>query len=134
MKKLIVYPLECLLVLTLGLILTTPRNMFAQTHVVSPSQIQKDLATTSTARQKNREQLDRFFSSEQARKALHLAHIDSREVTSAIDQLSSSDLAMLAARSANAQREFAAGNMDNHDLLLILVGIAALILIIVAVR
>ena len=44
------------------------------------------------------------------------------------------ELANLAARSAKAQREFAAGNIDNHDLLMILVGIAILILIIVAVR
>ncbi len=62
------------------------------------------------------------------------ANIDPQQVTNAISQLNDAELASLAARSARAQRDFAAGDMNNHDLLLILVGIAALILIIVAVR
>jgi hypothetical protein len=48
--------------------------------------------------------------------------------------LNDQELAQLASRATNAQKDFAAGNIDNHDLLLILVGIAVLILIIVAVH
>lgn len=134
MKKLLTYTSECLLALALGLILATPRSMFAQSHVVAPSQIQKDLTTASATRQKNREQVDSFLSSAQAQQALKSAHMDSRQVTNAVAQLSDSDLATLAARAANAQKDFAAGDINNHDLLIIIVAIAALILIIVAVR
>ncbi len=62
------------------------------------------------------------------------AKIDPQQVTNAVSQLNNEELARLAARSAKAQKDFAAGNIDNHDLLIILVGIAVLILIIVAVH
>jgi len=51
-----------------------------------------------------------------------------------VQQLDDEDLARLSARAENAQREFAAGNLSDRDLLIILVAVAALILIIVAVR
>lgn len=134
MKKLLVYPVESAVVLALALILATPRDMLAQNHVVSPSEMQKDLATASAARQHNRDKIDRFLSSEEARRAMKSAHIDSRQVKNAVSQLSDNELAMLAARATKAQKDFAAGDIDNHDLLIILVGVAVLILIIVAVR
>ncbi len=62
------------------------------------------------------------------------AKIDPQQVANAVSQLNNEELARLAARSAKAQKDFAAGNIDNHDLLIILVGIAVLILIIVAVH
>jgi hypothetical protein len=48
--------------------------------------------------------------------------------------LSDQELARLAVRSETAQKDFAAGRISDRDLLIILVGIAALILVIVAVR
>lgn len=134
MKKFLAFPIECALVLVLGLLIATPREMFAQDHLVSPSELQRDLAKASAARQHNQEQVERFLSSEEARRAMKASHINYQQVDSAISQLSDGELAMLATRSAQAQKDFAAGDIDNHDLLLILVGIAALILIIVAVR
>ena len=52
----------------------------------------------------------------------------------AVAGLSDEELAHLASRAQKAQADFAAGNMGDRDLLIILVCIAALILIIVAVR
>lgn len=129
-----VYPVECALVLALGSVIATPQNLFAQDHVVPPSQIQKDVTTASAARKKNLDQVKSFLSSEEAQHAMKSAHVDYRQVTNAVSQLSDNDLAMLAARASKAQKDFAAGNIDNHDLLIIVVAIAALILIIVAVR
>ena len=62
------------------------------------------------------------------------AHMDPVQVTTAVASLSDAQLAQLAARSQKAQADFAAGSMSNRDLLIIIVAIAALILIIVAVR
>lgn len=134
MKKFVVFPIECAIVAALALLLATPREMFAQDHVVSPSELQRELAAASAVRQQNRERLESFLSSAEARQALKTAHISYSRVNMAVSQLSDSELAMLAQRSANAQAELAAGDINNHDLLLILVGVAALILIIVAVR
>ena len=89
---------------------------------------------SSAARQRNQEQVRSFLSSEQAKRAMKEAKIDPQQVANAVSQLNNEELARLAARSAKAQKDFAAGNIDNHDLLIILVGIAVLILIIVAVH
>jgi hypothetical protein len=122
------------LVLLLGLILASPGAALAQDHVVSPGEIQKDAAGASAARQQHVRQLDGFLSTKEAQQALRSAHMDSEEVKAAVEQLDEEDLARLSARAEKAQREFAAGNLSDRDLLIILVCVAALILIIVAVR
>jgi hypothetical protein len=60
--------------------------------------------------------------------------MDPMQVKTAVSSLSDQELAQLASRSTKAQADFAAGRIDDRDLLIILVAIAALILIIVAVR
>jgi hypothetical protein len=60
--------------------------------------------------------------------------MDPAKVKTAVSSLSSAELAQLAARTQQAQADFAAGTLDNRDLLLLILGVAALILIIVAVR
>jgi Flp pilus assembly protein TadB len=87
----------------------------------------------SQARQANLDTLNRFFSSDQAQKALTSAHMDPSQVTTAVSSLNDQELAQLAARANHAQGDFAAGNISDRDLLIILVCIAALILVIVAV-
>lgn len=120
--------------LLVGSLVAVPQAILAQSHVVSPGEIQKDVSAASAARLHNEEQVRNFLSTKEAQRAMQSADIDPQQVTQAISQLNDAQLASLAARSAAAQRDFAAGDMDNHDLLLILVGIAVLILIIVAVR
>jgi hypothetical protein len=134
MKRSLFSAVGPVLVLLLGLILASPGVVFAQDHVVSPTEIQKDAAGASAARQQHVQQLDGFLSSKQAQQALKSAHMDGQEVKAAVQQLDDEDLARLSARAENAQREFAAGNLSDRDLLIILVAVAALILIIVAVR
>ena len=134
MKRSLFSAVGPVLVLLLGLILTSPGAALAQDHVVSPGEIQKDAAGASAARQQHVQQLDGFLSSKEARQALKSAHMDSQEVKAAVQQLDDEDLARLSARAEKAQREFAAGSLSDRDLLIILVAVAALILIIVAVR
>lgn len=112
------------------------QNLHAQAsdHLVSPSQLRQATVDASQSRQQNLDTLRDFLSSAQAQKALDSAHISQQQVNKAVAGLSDADMAQLAARANKAQSDFAAGNIDNHDLLIILVAIAALILIIVAVR
>jgi Flp pilus assembly protein TadB len=125
---------QFLFVVSLSILLTIPQNAWAQNHVVSPSDIQKDVAAASTSREKQVAQLESFFSSPQAQRAMKSVHITYQQVDNAVQQLSSDDLARLSARSETAQKDFAAGNISNRDLLIIILGILALTLIIVAVR
>ncbi|HTV60334.1 MAG TPA: hypothetical protein VMJ93_15785 [Verrucomicrobiae bacterium] len=126
--------IELVFTLLLAAALATPQDVFAQNHVVSPTQLQKDVAAASSVRQKNLDQLESFLESPEAVRAMKSAHLDYREVQKAVPQLSDQDLAMLSARSVKAQKDFAAGDITDRDLLIILVAVAALILIIVAVR
>ena len=113
-----------------------PKNVIAQDsqHLVSPSDLQRATVDASQTRQQNIDTLNSFFSSDQAQKALQSAHMNPQEVKKAVAGLSDQELAQLASRAQKAQNDFAAGNMSNYDLLIILICIAALILIIVAVR
>ena len=134
MKRSLFSAVGPVLVLFLGLILTSPGITLAQDHVVSPGEIQKDAAGASAARQQHVQQLDGFLSSKEAQQALKSAHMDPQEVITAVRELDDEDLARLSARAEKTQREFVAGNLSDRDLLIILVAVAALILIIVAVR
>lgn len=113
-----------------------PQSLIAEStdHLVSPSDLQKAAVNASQQRQKNLDSLNQFLSSAQAQKAIESAHMNPQEVQKAVAGLNDAELAQLAARANKAQSDFAAGTMSNHDLLLILIAIAALILIIVAVH
>jgi hypothetical protein len=109
-------------------------SLVAQAHVVSPAELQKASVAATQARQRNIETIQQFLSSEASRKALDASHMDAEKVTQAVSQLNDQELAQLAARASKAQADFAAGTLSDRDLIIILVAIAALILIIVAVR
>jgi hypothetical protein len=121
---------NCLLII----LFTFPPNLHAQTHVVNPADLHKELVSASQTRQKNLEKAKQFFSSETAQEALRTARIDPAQITAAVSTLSDGELAQLASRADKHQNDFAAGQLSNRDLLLIIVGLAVVILIIVAVR
>jgi hypothetical protein len=120
--------------LLLGAALALPQDACAQNHVVSSADLQKDVATASASREKHLAQLESFLSSKEAQQAMKSTHIDYQQVETAVRQLDDDDLARLSARSEKAQKDFAAGRLTDRDLLIVLLCIAALVLIIVAVR
>ncbi len=111
-----------------------PSSLLAQTHVVSQADIHKELVSATQTRQKNLEKAKRLFSSDESRKALGSAQMSPSQVNAAVSTLSDAELAQLASRADQLQDDFAAGRLSDRDLIFILLGIAALILIIVAVR
>ena len=121
---------SCVLVALLGL----SSILSAQTHVVDPADLQKEVLAATDARQRNMQTITGFLSSTKVQKVLGSVGIDPAQVKSAVSSLSDQELARLAARAEKAQDDFAAGRMSDRDLLWILVGVAVLILIIVAVR
>ena len=111
-----------------------PADLVAQSHVVTPADLQKEVAATSQARQHNLETVQQFLSTPTAEKAMKSAQVDPQQVRTAVSTLSDQELARLAARADKAQVDFAAGRIEERDLILIILAVVALVLIIVAVR
>ena len=127
-------PVRTLMAGILVLLFAFPSNLAAQGHVVSPADLQKETMAASQARQRNLQTVTQFLSSESAQKTLRSAHMDPTQVKTAVSSLNDQELAQLASRSTKAQADFAAGRIEDRDLLIIIVAIAALVLIIVAVH
>ncbi len=127
-------PLEVLAATLLTVIFAAPSPITAQSHLVSPAEVQKQVLAASQTRQHDEDTVRNFVSSPEAEKAIKGAGMDPGRIQAAIPTLSDQELSQIASRAEKAQADFAAGYIGNHDLLLILVAIAALILIIVAVR
>jgi hypothetical protein len=103
-------------------------------HVVSLSDLNKDAARPAQTRQSNEEAVRSLLSSDQAQKALKFANLDYQRVDKAIGQLSDEDLAKLAERSRQAQRDFAAGRISDRDLLWIILIALAIVVLALALR
>lgn len=120
--------------LLLAAVFIIPQRMLADTHVVSPSDLQKQLVESTRDRQQNVNTVRDFLSSPRAEKAMKSADIDPQKVQRAVSSLSDQELANLAQRAQKAQADFAAGGLSDRDLIWIILAIAVLVLIIVAVR
>lgn len=127
-------PIEVLVATALIVLYAAPGPLMAQTHVVSPAEVQTQVLATSQTRQHNEDTVKQFVSSAQAEKAIKSAGMDPGRVKTAVSTLSDQELTQIASRAEKAQADFAAGSLGERDLLLILVGVAILILLIVALR
>ena len=103
-------------------------------HAVSTQDLRKEVQKASTERQANEAAIRGLLSTEQGQKALKSTGGDFTKVSQAVSQLSDEDAARMAAQSRAVQKDIAAGNFSDRDLLIVIVCIAALVLIIVAVR
>jgi len=103
-------------------------------HVVSLGDLNKDAARPAQTRQANEEAVRTLFSSDTAQKALKSSHLEYQKVDKAVGQLNDEDLAKLAERSRQAQRDFAAGRISDRDLLWIIVIALGIIVLAIALR
>jgi hypothetical protein len=120
--------------LVLAALFALPQSLLAETHVVSPSDLQQQLVETTRDRQNNLSAVRGFLSTATAERAMKSASIDPQKVQNAVSSLSDEELANLAQRANKAQADFAAGGLSDRDLIWIILAIAVLVLIIVAVR
>src|SRR5437899_7634051 len=105
-----------------------PSDLIAQSHVVSPADLQKEVAAASQARQQNLKTVQQFLSTPTAQKAMKSAQMDAQQVKTAVATLDDQELARLAARADKAQADFAAGTLSERDLILIILAVAVLVL------
>jgi hypothetical protein len=103
-------------------------------HVVTLDELKKDAAKPAEVRQADEAAVKNLLSSENAQKALKSANLDLQKVDRAVSQLSDEDLAKLAEKSRQAQKDFAAGRLSDRDLLWIILVIVAVLIIALALR
>lgn len=103
-------------------------------HAVSANQLRKDVQKAAETRQTNEAAVREMFASDAAREKLKSAGIDYKQVDQAISQVDDKELATMAERAQDVNKNFAAGNLGDRDLLIILLVAVVLILVIVAVR
>ena len=129
-------PFSVFVALLLAVVLPLPQDVFAQDHVVSARDLHRDLVAAAQARQGNQAKVLKFFSSEQAGKALKSAKLPYEKVQKAVAQLTDDELARLAATTEKVQNDFAAGSLTNQQITYIIIALATavLILILVAAR
>jgi hypothetical protein len=100
-------------------------------HVVTPAELRKELADAAATRRANLEQVQDFFKSEPARKALKTAGTDPVKVERAVASLADDELARLARRTEQIEEDFAAGALSNLHLTYIVIALAAAVLVLV---
>lgn len=112
---------------TLGMPVMLP----AQTQVVSPSDLRKDVREASKSRQENASRLRRFLGSDMARNAVGVAKLDAGRIDKAIAAMSDEELARLTAKSQAIENDFAAGRLTNAQITYIILG--AILIIVIAI-
>lgn len=105
-----------------------------QEHAVSPAQLRQDVQKAAQLRLANEAAVRQMFALDPAKQTLKSAGIDYKQIDQAVSQVNDEDLAQMAQRAREVQKDFAAGRLADRDLLLILLVAIALVLIIVAVR
>jgi hypothetical protein len=121
--------------LAVALTFAVPGAMLASeaAQLVPPSELHRRLVDESGVRRERIAKLQRFFSSEAARKALATGQIDSQRVSRAVAALDSEELARLSERAGRAEADFAAGALSNLHLTYIVIALATAVLILVIV-
>src|SRR6266481_4787080 len=120
--------LSLLLLFTLGVVPVLPQT--AADHIVSVGDLHQSIRAAALSRQSNLAKLEKFLSTEPAKKVLTAVKLDSAQVTQAISALSDEELSRLAAQSESIQNDVVAGEGGKQRLLkYVILGAATTILI-----
>ncbi len=124
-----VVPLSVLMALAASPLFASPK-----THsLVSLGDLHQAVRSAAATRDANVKQVEGFFSSPSALKALRSASLNPVEIRKAIPTLSNRELARLAVRTRKVQSEFAAGALTNQQLTYIVIAIGAVLITILII-
>lgn len=110
------------------------QRTWAQDHVVTSSDLQKDLNKAAQTRRAQEAKIDAFLQTPQAKKALAAANIDYKTVEKGVPLLNDHELAQLSARADKAQSDFAAGSLTNEQLTYIIIALATAVIVLIIVK
>jgi hypothetical protein len=137
-RRVLAVPLSLLLLLLAPALssnaLADAQQAVPSSHVVSPSELQQDLATRAADRQAKVTTLENVLSTAKARQALKSTGMNYEEVRRAVPLLSNEQLARLSARAESAQDRFRAGALTNQQLTYIIIALATAVIILVIVK
>ena len=122
-----------LVVLLTGFSFVAPQALAAQGQQVTPSELRAAVTQSAAARQSNLNQVRSFFADPAVTKILKDAHLDSGRIEKSISTLNASELSKLAARTAQVQKDFAAGALSNQELTYIVIAIGAAVVVLILV-
>src|SRR5262245_10284988 len=122
------------LVVTLIFSLVIPEFLVAQTPVVSSSELHAAIKAATQTRQKNLDDVRGFFSDERVRAALRTGKVDYQKVDQAVATLSPDELARLASRTNQIEKDFAAGALTNQELTYIVIALGTAVLVLILVK
>ena len=118
----------------LSMIVPVISAVAAEDHVVPLSDLHHDAAAVTQTREANTAKAERFFKSEPVEKALHSFKMDGDQVMKSVPMLSDAELAQLSSRIDSAQKDFAAGALDNEHITYIVIALAAAVIVLLLVR
>src|ERR1043165_7136352 len=96
--------------------LLIPQFVAAQGPVVSSSELRQAITDAAQTRQKNLDDVRSFFASEPVRSALKSGKVDYQKVDKAVATLSPEEIARLAAKTSQIEKDFAAGALTKQEL------------------
>ena len=108
--------------------------MFADDHVVSPAELRQHLLNTAQARQSNVAKIEHFLSHDSVQKVMKTTGMEGIKVSQAVSLLSDEELARLAARATDIERDFAGGALNNQQITYILIALATAVIVLLIVH
>jgi hypothetical protein len=129
MRQLLSILLSCMLMTTA----MAGERLAKEEPIVSPAQLRERLRASAETRERQLHQVERLFKHEAVQRALQSAKLDAGQVTAAAALMSSDELARLAARSAEIERDIAAGAFSNLMLTYIVIALVSAVIVLVLV-
>ena len=106
----------------------------ADRHVVSLGELNKESARPAETRRANEAEIRQLFATVDGQKALKSANVDFAKIDRAVSSMSDEDVARISSRARELNRDFAGGNLTDHDLLVILIVVLIVVILIVVLR
>jgi hypothetical protein len=106
----------------------------ADQHVVSLGELNKAATEPAETRRANEAEIRQLFATVDGQKALKSANVDYAKIDRAVSAMSDEDVARISSRARELNRDFAGGNLTDHDLLVILIVVLIVVILIVVLR
>ena len=106
----------------------------ADQHVVPLGELNKATAGPAETRRANEAEIRQLFATVDGQKALKSANVDYAKIDRAVSSMSDEDVARISSRARELNRDFAGGNLSDHDLLVVLIVVLIVVILIVVLR
>jgi len=131
--SLMVRNLLAVLLIAMFVWLSSPVSLLADEHAVSPADLHQVLVDSAQTRHTNVETIQKFFSSEVAKKTLSRRMMNFSKVEKAIPLLGDEELSRLASQCRQVENDIAAGALTNQEITYILIALATAVVILVII-